>query len=201
MVAVSSFPAVSRIRPREPVLGDRRALPGNLPQTTPGAAGGGAAATPGTAGGGAAGAAQTTAAAGSGATVKLSVRLPMTLAAFNTSAQQAFKEVMAVAAGLARADSGRVTLTVRDGGRRLLASSVGVDVTITMPDVASATRAAAALTAERINTELAAAGLPAVTITSAPAVSTPALSAAAGAGRHALVWAALAAVTAVFAAS
>jgi hypothetical protein len=178
MMAASSFPAVSRIRPSEPVLGDRRAFPAaaatSLPQTTPGAA-------------------------GSGTTVKLSVRLPMTLAAFNTSVQQTFKEVMAVAAGLTRGDSGRVTLVVRDGGRRLLASSVGVDVTISMPDAASATRAVAALTADRINTGLAAAGLPAATITSAPAVSTPGLSAAAAAGRHALAWAALAAAAAVYA--
>jgi hypothetical protein len=124
----------------------------------------------------------------------------MTLAAFNASAQQAFKEVMAMAAGLTRSDSGRVALVVRDGGRRLLASSVVVDVTIGMPDAATAKLAAASLTADRINAGLAAAGLPAATITSAPTVSTPAGSTAAIGGR-AVAWAVLAAAAAVCAAA
>ena len=188
MMAVSSFPAVSRIRPKEPVLGDRRALPGAAPQTTPGPLAGGVA-----------GAGQATTAAASGATVKLSVSLPMTLAAFNSSMQQAFKEVMALAAGLARGDSGRVSLVVRDGGRRLLASSVGVDVTISMPDAASAKLAVASLSQERINSGLATVGLPPATITSAPAVAAPLFSAAAALGSRALAWAVLAAVSAVFA--
>ena len=185
MVAVSSFPAVSRLLPREPVLGDRRALsdiitPSSTSKQQP---------------------ATTPTGIQTGAVVRLSVRLPLTMAAFNTSVQQAFKEVMAVAAGLARSDSGRVTLVVREGGRRLLASSVGVDVTIGMPDAAAAKQAAALLTADRINAGLAAAGLPAATITSAPAVSTTTGSTAAAVGGRALAWAALAATAAVCAAA
>ena len=202
MVAVSSFPAVSRLLPREPVLGDRRALSATTttpPPTPPGApppSTTAAAAPPPAA------VQATTAAAAAGATVKLSVSLPVPLAAFNASAQLAFKQAMAVAAGLTRGDSGRVALALRDGGRRLLAASVGVDVTISMPDAASAKLAAASLTADRINSGLAAAGLPAATITSAPAVSTPQGSmAAAAAGGGVLVWAALAAAAAVCAAA
>jgi hypothetical protein len=116
----------------------------------------------------------------------------MTRAAFNATVQQTFKEVMAVAAGLTRGDSGRVTLEVRDGGRRLLASSVGVDVAINMPDAATARLAVTSLTAERINAGLAAANLPAATITSAAVVSTPGFSRAAAAGGRALAWVALA---------
>ena len=203
MVAVSSFPAVSRLLPREPVLGDRRALSATTttpPPTTPGApppSTTAAAAPPP-----AAVQATTAAAAAAGATVKLSVSRPVPLAAFNASAQLAFKQAMAVAAGLTRGDSGRVALALRDGGRRLLAASVGVDVTISMPDAASAKLAAASLTADRINSGLAAAGLPAATITSAPAVSTPMGStAAAAAGGSALAWAALFAAAAVCAAA
>ncbi len=138
-------------------------------------------------------------------TVKLSVSLPMTRASFNDSVQQSFKEVMAVAAGLARSDSGRVTLVVRDGGRRLLpvfASSVGVDVTIGMPDAASAKLAAASLTADRINSGLAGVGLPAATITTPAAVTTgPGSSAAAAGARALLAWVVLAAAATVSAAA
>ncbi len=215
MVAVSRFPAASRLRPREPVLGDRREL-SEFPATSPPASSSSGSpptsqrpsTTPP-----AATAPPTTpapppatsspAVQAAAATVKLSVTLPVSRAAFNASAQQAFKEAMAVAAGLARADAGRVALVVRDLGRRLLASGVGVDVTIGMPDAAAARLAASSLTAERINAELVKAGLPAATITSAPAVSAPAGSAAAaaGGGRAALAWAALVAAAAVCAAA
>jgi hypothetical protein len=200
MVAVSSFPAISRLLPREPVLGDRRALPATTTPPQP------ASTPPPTTAAGASPSAptpkpavQTTAAAvaAAGATVKLSVSLPMALAAFNASAQQAFREVMAVAAGLTRGDAARVALALRDGGRRLLGASVGVDVTISMPDAASARLAAASLTADKINAGLKSAGLPDATITSAPAVSTPQGSAAAAVGGRVLAWAWLAAAAAV----
>ena len=125
----------------------------------------------------------------------------MTRAAFNATVQQTFKEVMAVAAGLTRGDASRVALEVRDGGRRLLASSVGVDVAINMPDAATARLAATSLTAERINAGLAAANLPAATITSAAVVSTPGFSRAAAAGGRALAWVGLAVAAVVCAAA
>ncbi len=103
----------------------------------------------------------------------------MTLAAFNASAQQAFnpkfKETIAAAAGMASGDSGRVALTVtlRGGEQRLLASSVAVDVTIDMPDSAAVRLAATSLTTEqtRINAGLAAAGLSSVYVTVTSLVS------------------------------
>ena len=95
----------------------------------------------------------------------------MALADFNASLQQTFKEQMAVAAGLARADSGRVTLAVRGARRRLLAGGVALDVIINMPDATSANAATSSLSQSRINTLLAAAGLPAATVTSAAALS------------------------------
>jgi hypothetical protein len=97
--------------------------------------------------------------------VLLSLTLPIPLSAFNASVQQSLKEVLAVAAGLTRADSARVALTARASRRRLLASGgVAVDAAVSMPDAAAASRAVAGLTADRINAGLAAAGLPPATI-------------------------------------
>ena len=71
--------------------------------------------------------------------VKLSLTLPIALADFNASVQQTFKEQMALAAGLPKADSWRVTLAVRAARRRLLAgASVAVDVVINVPDATTA---------------------------------------------------------------
>jgi hypothetical protein len=96
----------------------------------------------------------------------------MPLAAFDASVQQTFKEQMAVAAGLAKSDAAaRVQIAFRAARRRLLdGGSVAVDVTISMPDAASASKAVSSLSAGNINALLAAAGLPASTITS-PAAS------------------------------
>jgi hypothetical protein len=191
MLTVTALPGNSRLKPSEPVLGDRRETP-TTPAPPPGTT---RAPPPGTTAAPPAATPSAVQAAGA-ATVKLSVSLPMTLAAFNSSVQQTFKEVMAVAAGLARSDSGRVALAMRDGGRRLLAASVGVDVTISMPDAASAKAAVAALTADKINSGLAGAGLPRATITTPAAVVTTGSSAAAAGARAALAWAALAAAAA-----
>ena len=127
----------------------------------------------------------TTATAPSGAgayQVKLSLTLATTLAAFNDTVQRAFKTQMALAAGLAAADYTRVQLAIR-GGRRLLdGGSIVVDVTIAMPDAASANKAVADLTTDKINAQLAAAGLPAATVTS-PAVASPVPTGGAGRAR------------------
>jgi hypothetical protein len=86
--------------------------------------------------------------------------------------QRAFKEVMAAAAGVGLDG---ITLTVRDASppRRLLESSIGVDVAIRVPDGQDAKLVATLLTAERINVELASVGLPSAIITSAATVWTP----------------------------
>jgi lysozyme family protein len=73
---------------------------------------------------------------------------------------------MALAAGLPKADSWRVTLAVRAARRRLLAGAgVAVDVVINMPDATTARAAVSSLSQSKINTQLAAAGLPAATVT------------------------------------
>lgn len=103
--------------------------------------------------------------------VKLSLTLPMALADFNSSVKQRLQEVLAVASGLTKADANRVELTARAARRRLLASSMALDVVVNMPDEATAKAATAALTKDTINSGLAAAGLPPATITSAAAMS------------------------------
>jgi hypothetical protein len=95
----------------------------------------------------------------------------MKLTDFNSTVQQAFKEAMAVAAGLPSNDTGCVTLKIYESSRRILSvPKVEVDVTISMQDGNMAELAALSLTNERINAGLAAMGLPAATITSAVTV-------------------------------
>jgi hypothetical protein len=109
--------------------------------------------------------------------VKISLTLPMTPAAFNASVQQTFREQMALAAGLPKADAAaRVLLAVRAAARRRLldGGSVAVDVTISMPDAAAAKAAVASLTESKINARLAEAGLPPAAVTS-PAATGAAL--------------------------
>ena len=120
--------------------------------------------------------------------VKLSLTLAMPLADFNASIQQTLKEQLAVAAGLPRSDAAaRVLIAFRAAAarRRLLAAaaagSVAVDVTISMPDSASASKAVQSLSAGSINTHLAAAGLPPATVTSTAALGSTAAPLSSGA--------------------
>ena len=139
--------------------------------------------------------------------VKVSLTLPMPLAAFNATVQQTFKEQLAVAAGLPKSDAAaRVAIAFRAARRRLLdGGSVAVDVTISMPDAAAAGKAVSALTASNINAQLAAAGLPPATVTSAAALGRALKSGAAAGGRSpgllpAGIWGGLAAVAVAVAA-
>lgn len=100
--------------------------------------------------------------------MSFSIQIP--LSAFNASVQQTVREVLAVAAGLARTDFARVLLVVR-AERRLLSSGISIDATIVMPDTASASRAASSLTSNNLNTNLVMAGLPPATVTSAATVT------------------------------
>jgi hypothetical protein len=98
----------------------------------------------------------------------------MSLADFSTSVQQTFKETMAVAAGLTKADSGRVALTVSSARR---AGGVAVNVVIDMPNAALANAAVSSLSQSKVNTLLNAAGLPNAVVTSqAAAAGTGSLS-------------------------
>jgi hypothetical protein len=100
--------------------------------------------------------------------VTLSLLLKTTLAEFNGTLQRSFHVQMALAAGLARADAGRVSSALRAAGRRrLLEAGVAADVSLAMPDAAAATQAAASLTEANINKRLAEAGLPSAQVTAA----------------------------------
>jgi hypothetical protein len=109
--------------------------------------------------------------ASAGRQVKLSLTMPMSLADFNSNVQHTLRETLAVAAGLTKPDAWRVGLTARAARRRLLAAAVAVDVVISMPDTASASKAVASLTQDSINKGLVAAGLPAATVTTPPVLS------------------------------
>ncbi len=88
----------------------------------------------------------------------------MSLADFNPSVQQTFKETMAVSAGLTKAESGCVTLTASSAPQ---AGSVAVDIVIDMPSAALANLVVSTLSQSKVNTLLTAAGLPAAMFTSA----------------------------------
>ena len=94
--------------------------------------------------------------------VRLQLLLPLTLAQFNATEQELFREQMAVAAGLQRTDAGRVAISFAPSSTRRLMSGLMVNVTINMPNASSAQTAAAGLTASVINQALGAVGLPQV---------------------------------------
>ena len=94
--------------------------------------------------------------------VRLQLLLPLTLAQFNATEQELFREQMAVAAGLQRTDAGRVAISFAASSTRRLMSGLIVNVTINMPNASSAQTAAAGLTASVINQALGAVGLPQV---------------------------------------
>jgi hypothetical protein len=102
--------------------------------------------------------------------VKMSLSLSTTKVAFNTTMQQIFREQMAQAAGLTKADAGKVSLTFPEA-RRLLADLV-VNVEIEVADKAASDKAVLGLTKDKINVLLAAAGLPTATSATTPTVET-----------------------------
>ena len=101
--------------------------------------------------------------------VKLSLIISIPPKDFTPSVQQTFKEQMAIVAGLPMSEaSARVAIKYRQSGRRLLQDSgrVAVDVSISMPDTGTANKAVSMLTSNNINAQMAAVGLPDVTVTS-----------------------------------
>ncbi len=96
-------------------------------------------------------------------TVQISLSLATTLQAFNASVQQTFKEQMALAAGLLKSDSDKVTLSFP--ARRLLAD-LAVNVVIAVADKAAGDKVAGSLTEANINSRLTAVGLPSAKVTS-----------------------------------
>ena len=95
------------------------------------------------------------------------VSLPMTKAEFDGEKQQAFKEALAKTAGQGvRADQVFIDSIeeISTAARRLLAQGIRVTVSVKATDQEAAAAIAASLTDEGINTELAKAGLPPVTV-------------------------------------
>ena len=104
--------------------------------------------------------------------MKMAVSLPLTRQEFNDSEQLKFRQSIARAAGVSSDDVSidRIvdmnnSLTVR---RRLLATGIRVDTSVKAPDETTASALSTSLTADSLNSELVAAGLPAAAILEAP---------------------------------
>merc|ERR1711966_254807 len=98
--------------------------------------------------------------------VRFTVSLPYSKADFTADKQTKFKEAVASAAGAAIAD---VTLTITEVRRR--AGKINVEVTIKVATEETATTMASAITADKLNEKLKAAGLEEATMVSAPTVA------------------------------
>ena len=101
--------------------------------------------------------------------------MPLAVSAFTAGVQQAVSEQLALAAGLTKADAGKVFLADIAATEQRAASSQGVSFVaeLSLATDAAAAAAVAGLSAGNINTFLAAAGLPAARITAPPAVRAP----------------------------
>ena len=111
--------------------------------------------------------------------IKMSVTLPMSRDDFDASAQTAFRESVALAAGVSSADVRIVRILDVDGGavrRRLLTAGISVETSVQAASESVASAITTSLTAETLNSALAAAGLPPATILQAPAFAEPASS-------------------------
>jgi len=102
----------------------------------------------------------------------MAVSLPLTQQEFNDSEQLKFKQSVARAAGVSSGDVSidrivdmNSNLTVR---RRLLTIGIRVDTSIKAPDETTASALSTSLTADSLNSELVAVGLPAAVILEAP---------------------------------
>merc|ERR1711906_19015 len=98
--------------------------------------------------------------------VRFTVSLPYSKADFTADKQTKFKEAVASAAGAAIAD---VTLTITEVRRR--AGKINVEVTIKVATEAAAKTMASAITVDKLNEKLKAAGLEEATMVSAPTVA------------------------------
>jgi len=98
--------------------------------------------------------------------VRFTVSLPYSKADFTADKQTKFKEAVASAAGAAIAD---VTLTITEVRRR--AGKINVEVTIKVATEAAAKTMASAITADKLNEKLKAAGLEEATMVSKPTVA------------------------------
>ncbi len=104
--------------------------------------------------------------------VKISLLLATTMAQFNETVRKSLRGQLAVAAALKEEDFEKVNLEVAATSRRLLASGVAVNATISVADKAAADKAVAGLTKTNIDALLAAANLPTATITIPASVMT-----------------------------
>merc|ERR1712100_90476 len=98
----------------------------------------------------------------------MGVSLPYSKADFTADKQTTFKEAVANAAG-SGATKDDVTLTITEVRRR--AGKINVEVTIKVETEAAAKTMASAITADKLNEKLKAAGLEEATMVSAPTVA------------------------------
>jgi len=100
--------------------------------------------------------------------VRFTVSLPYSMADFTADKQTTFKEAVASAAG-GGATKDDVTLTITEVRRR--AGKINVEVTIKVATEDAAKTMASAITADKLNEKLKAAGLEEATMVSAPTVA------------------------------
>jgi len=100
--------------------------------------------------------------------VRFTVSLPYSMAEFTADKQTTFKEAVASAAG-GGATKDDVTLTITEVRRR--AGKINVEVTIKVATEDAAKTMASAITADKLNEKLKAAGLEEATMVSAPTVA------------------------------
>jgi hypothetical protein len=105
--------------------------------------------------------------------VKISLLLATTIEAFknNATMQKSLREQLAVAAFLTKADYEKVDLQYASARRRLLATGVAVNATISVADKTAADKAVTGLTEANINSLLSTAGLPKATVTTPASVT------------------------------
>jgi hypothetical protein len=119
--------------------------------------------------------------------IQLVLSMALSRAQFPDMLRERFREQIAVTAGLAVAEAGRVALVFSDAPSRRLLAGMLINATVNMPNASSVAAAAARLTEAALNSNLMAAGLPSVRILS----QTTTLPTATGASCELVHWSSL----------
>ena len=102
--------------------------------------------------------------------VSFAVSLPLTEAEFDATAETAYKASVATVASVEASAVSIVSVTAVARRRRLLSAGIEVATSVQAASPAAATTISTSITIEALNTQLDAAGLPAASMVSAPAV-------------------------------
>jgi hypothetical protein len=100
--------------------------------------------------------------------IQLVLSMALSRAQFPDMLRERFREQIAVTAGLAVAEAGRVALVFSDAPSRRLLAGMLINATVNMPNASSVAAAAARLTEAALNSNLMAAGLPSVRLRVSP---------------------------------